>query len=107
MNSDLVRLTKLSLEHDLNESEIIKKCIFLNIPSDSIVTMAHPVSLKIPPKKKYSSFKNKIAAEGGFFAITNCYHCRVNIWCRLSNTINYWAKFFLGCDAIWIGNSNL
>ena len=25
MNSDLVRLTKLSLEHDLNESEIIKK----------------------------------------------------------------------------------
>ena len=32
MNSDLVRLTKLSLEHDLNESEIIKKCIFLNIP---------------------------------------------------------------------------
>ena len=32
MNSDLVRLTKLSQEHDLNESEIIKKCIFLNIP---------------------------------------------------------------------------
>ena len=32
MNSDLVRLTKLSLEHDLNESEIIKKCILLNIP---------------------------------------------------------------------------
>ena len=31
--------------------------IFLNFPSDSIVTMAHPVSLKIPPKKKYSSFK--------------------------------------------------
>ena len=32
MNSDLVRLTKLSQEDDLNESEIIKKCIFLNIP---------------------------------------------------------------------------
>ena len=32
MNSDLVRLTKLSQEHDLNELEIIKKCIFLNIP---------------------------------------------------------------------------
>ena len=32
MNSDLFRLTKLSLEHDLNESEIIKKCKFLNIP---------------------------------------------------------------------------
>ena len=29
MNSDLVRLTKLSLEHDLNESEIIKNVYFL------------------------------------------------------------------------------
>ena len=29
MNSDIVRLTKLSLEHDLNESEIIKNVYFL------------------------------------------------------------------------------
>ena len=32
MNSDLVKLTKLSLEHDLNESEIIKNVYFLIFP---------------------------------------------------------------------------
>ena len=32
MNSDLVRLIKLSLEHDLNESEIIKNVYFLIFP---------------------------------------------------------------------------
>ena len=36
MNSDLVRLTKLSQEHDLNESEIIKNVYLRYIDIDKL-----------------------------------------------------------------------